>query len=334
MSADLAIGALAARASGLAALGRTVARAIAKFAATLLALSLVTFLATNAIPGNPAISALGKSVSAVELRDFRIQEGLNRPVLERYVYWIGNFLRGNWGVSLDSQMPVRSEVLPALMHTVTLALAAFAIAVPVAMGLGVFSGRRAGRPADRLISGVTLLFSALPEFVIGIVLLIVVAVWLRLLPVDSSALAFGGLGPWQTLRNYALPAITLALTVIPYVLRLTRANTVEVVREPFVQAARLRGIRGLRLSVRHIAPNAARPVINVLAINLAELMSGVVVVETVYGFPGVGQLLVSAVEAQDIATVQAITLAIGTFFVALNLVADVCVAVLNPRLRT
>jgi peptide/nickel transport system permease protein len=225
---------------------------------------------------------------------------------------------------------VRTTVVPALAHTVTLALAAFLIAVPVAMGLGVFSGRR----ADRIIADVTLLLSALPEFVIGIVLLIAVAVWLHLLPVDSSALAFGGLGPWQTIRTYALPAITLALTVIPYVLRLTRANTIEVVREPFIQAARLRGIHGLRLSLRHIAPNAARPVINVLAINLAELMSGVVVVETVYGFPGAGQLLVSAVEAQDVATVQAIALAIGTFFVALNLAADLCVAVLNPRLRT
>jgi peptide/nickel transport system permease protein len=306
---------------------------VAKLVGTLFVLSLVTFLATNAIPGNPAIAAIGHFATPQQIHAFRIQEGLNRPLVVRYVFWLSEFVRGDWGTSIISQQAVRSLVLPRFARTVILALASFFLALPIALSLGVYAGRRAQRPIDRGLSMALLALSALPEFVIGVLLLFVLAVWLRVLPVDSSALAFGGIGLGATVQAYLLPTITLTLVLIPYIARLMRANVREVMREPHIQAAVLQGIRGLRLSARRVAPNAARPVVNVLALNLSELVAGVVVVETVFGFPGAGQLLVNSVESQDVPTVQALVMLIGAMLVIFNLLADLALLVLNPRLR-
>ena len=311
-----------------------VAKALLKLVATLAALSIVTFAATNAIPGDPARTALGRTATAEQLEAFREQQGLNEPVVERYFSWVGGFLRGDWGRSLISDRPVKEDVQVRLGRTLALALASFfLVALPVGIALGLWSGRRAGTLPDRAVSMATLVVTSLPEFVIGICLLVVFAVWLGWFAVESSAIAFGpDLG--ELIRLCALPVLTLALTVIPYVSRMMRANARDVVATPYVRAAELKGVRGLRLSLRHVLPNALPPVVNVLALNLAELIAGVVVVEAVFGFPGAGQLLVTAVQTKDLATVQALTLLIGAAFVTCNLLADLVVLALNPRLRT
>jgi peptide/nickel transport system permease protein len=301
---------------------------------TLMLLSIVTFLATNAIHGSAALSALGKTATPQQLAAFSQQQGLDRPVLERYLYWLGQFVTGHWGTSITSQVPVRQEVIPRMVRTVELAFAAFALAIPLGIGLGLASGRRAGRLTDRTITSISLVLIALPEFIVGLTLLAIFGVALHWFPVESGAIAFGGASLATTAEAFALPVITLALTVIPYVLRMMRANTISVTEEPYVRAAMLKGVRNSRLSVRHVMPNALVPVVNVLALNLAYLMAGVVVVETVFAFPGAGQLLVNSIESKDAPTVQAIVLLIGGFFVACNLVADVALIVLNPRLRT
>jgi peptide/nickel transport system permease protein len=309
------------------------ARVLAKLLGTLVALSLITFLATTAVPTDPALVALGRTATPQELRDFRHQEGLDRPLVSRYVHWAEAFVTGDWGTSIINQEPVRREVLTPLTRTVILAISAFLLGVPLAFGLGLLAGRRSGSWLDRGTSLLSLSFLALPEFVIAIVLLIVFAVRLRLFPVDSGALAFGNLSVGETARLYALPVITLALILIPYITRLMRANVRDVIRQPYIRAAELQGVRGWRISARRIAPNAAKPLLSVLAITLAELVAGVVVVETVFGFPGAGSLLVSSVESQDIPTVQALVLLIGAMLIVFNLLADLGLVWLNPRLR-
>lgn len=315
-------------------LGRALAGAVGKLVVTLAALSIVTFIATTAVPGNPALSALGRNATPQELHDFDQQEGLNRPLLSRYFHWAGDFVKGDWGTSIINQQSVRSQVLPRLARTLVLAVGAFLLGVPIALMLGLVSGRRAGSKLDRATSLSTLLLLALPEFVVAIVVLIVFAVWLRVLPIDSSALAFGEVSAGQALQLYALPVLTLALILVPYITRLMRTNVREVVGQPYIRTAELEGIHGWRLAARRIAPNAAKPLVSVLAINLAELVAGVVVVETVFGFPGAGALLVSSVESQDIPTVQALVLLIGAMLIVFNLLADLALLWLNPRLRT
>lgn len=299
---------------------------------TLIALTLVTFLATNALPGDVARTALGRGATPEQLAVFRADQGLDRPVLARYADWLGNAVRGDWGRSLTANRPVADDLGPRIERTALLALAGFALGVPIALAFGLWSGQRAGSPLDTAGSLVVLLLGALPEFVIGFALLVLLAVGLGWFPVESSGIAFD-LPPVDVALRYVLPALTLALVVVPYLLRMMRASTREVTRQPFVRAVQLRGIAPRRVTRAHVLPNALPPVVNVLALNLAELLSGVVVVEAVFGFPGAGQLLVTSVTAGDIPTVQALVLVMGGAFIALNVLADLAVVALTPTLR-
>jgi peptide/nickel transport system permease protein len=309
------------------------ARAAFKLVFTLFSISLVTFLATNALPTDIGRAALGRGATPEQLEAFREQQGLNEPVVRRYVTWLTNFARGDWGTSLVSGQPVRLVIQPKMERTVALSLAGFFIALPCSLALGLLSARRSGTRLDLTISTGTLLLVSLPEFIVGILLILVFAVILGWLPVDSTALAFES-SPSAVLEAYALPALALALIVAPYITRMMRANAREVFAEPYVQAAILRGISGNRLTRRYVLPNALPPVVNGLALILAELLSGVVVIEYVFAFPGAGQLLVASVGAKDIPTVQALVLLFGTFFVVLNLLADLIVVLMTPKLRT
>jgi peptide/nickel transport system permease protein len=206
------------------------------------------------------------------------------------------------------------------------------VATLVAIPIGLASGKRRGKRSDMAVSFVTLAVGALPEFVIAILLVLIFGVWLKWLPVDSSAAGFST-NPFDAFESYVLPAITVALTIVPYVIRLTRANAREVVSEPYVRSAVLRGISGARLTNRHILPNAAPPVVNVLALQFVGSIGGIVVTETVFGFPGLGQLLVQSVGTRDLPVVQAIALILGVFFVVVNIIADAVVVLITPKLR-
>lgn len=313
---------------------------IARFVITRLALALttvalisaITFFATNVIPHDPAKATLGKFATPDQLQAYREQQGLDKPVGQRYLFWIENLAKGDWGTSVLSPIKVTDLVVPRLQRSLALALSAMLIAVPAAYAIGVFAGLRIGRPLDVGLSVIALFINSLPEFVVGLTLLVLLAVLLPVFPIESSGVAFGeGL---DVPLAYMLPILTLAIVLIPYMARMVRTNVHDVSLQPFVRSAILRGLSPLRVTWRYIVPNASLPVVNVVALSLAELVGGVVITETVFGFPGVGKLLVDSVSSKDLPTVQVIVLVMGVGYVTMNLAADMLVLALNPRLRT
>jgi peptide/nickel transport system permease protein len=324
-----------ASARGSAGRGRVAALLIGKLVLSLLVISLLVFLLTAAIPGDPARAVLGKAATPAQLAAFDAEHGLNAPLYVQYWHFVTNLLRGNLGTSFASGQPVATVIGARFLRTFWLVLFAWLIAATVAVPGGIWTGRRAGGLVDSASSAVVLTVAALPEFVIGLLAVFVVAVKLHVLPVNSTTAGFSD-SPFSggDFSAYVLPAVTIALTIIPYITRLARANAREVNSEPYIRAAILRGVPGSRLTFLHVLPNAAPPVVNALALQFAGSIGGVVVTETVFGFPGIGQLLVQAVGDRDLPVVQAITMIIGAVYVVVNTLADEGVRALTPRLRS
>jgi peptide/nickel transport system permease protein len=308
------------------------ARLAARLILSLLAISVLVFLLTVAVPGDPARAVLGKAATPAQLAAFDAEHGLNAPLYEQFGRFLLHLVEGQLGTSYASGQPVSTVIGDRFERTFFLVLIAWVIAALVSIPAGMWTGRRSGSAADSAVSGATLGLAALPEFVIGLLLVFVIGVKLGWLPVNSTAAGFATT-PWGDFSSYLLPAIAIALTIIPYITRLTRANAREVDAEPYIRAAILRGVHGPRLSFLHVLPNAAPPVLNALALQFAGSIGGVVVTETVFGFPGIGQLLVQAVGERDLPVVQAITIIIGTVYVLVNTLADASVRALTPRLR-
>lgn len=308
------------------------ARLAARLILSLLAISVLVFLLTVAVPGDPARAVLGKAATPAQLAAFDAEHGLNAPLYEQFGRFLLHLVQGQLGTSYASGQPVSTVIGDRFERTFFLVLIAWVIAALVSIPVGMWTGRRSGSAADSAVSGATLGLAALPEFVIGLLLVFVIGVKLGWLPVNSTAAGFATT-PWGDFSSYLLPAIAIALTIIPYITRLTRANAREVDAEPYIRAAILRGVHGPRLSFLHVLPNAAPPVLNALALQFAGSIGGVVVTETVFGFPGIGQLLVQAVGERDLPVVQAITIIIGTVYVLVNTLADASVRALTPRLR-
>jgi peptide/nickel transport system permease protein len=299
---------------------------------SLLAVSALVFLLTVAVPGDPARAALGKAATAAQLKAFDVAHGLNAPLYEQFGRFLLHLVQGQLGTSYASGQPVTAVIGDRFERTFFLVLIAWLIAALISIPVGMWSGRRAGSLPDSAVSGTTLGLAALPEFVIGLLLVFIVGVKLGWLPVNSTAAGYATT-PWGDFSSYVLPAIAIAFTIVPYITRLARANAREVDSEPYIRAAILRGVHGPRLSYLHVLPNAAPPVLNALALQFAGSIGGVVVTETVFGFPGIGQLLVQAVGSRDLPVVQAITIIIGAVYVLVNTLADAGVRALTPRLR-
>ena len=312
-------------------LGSLLGRTALKLVVSLFLVSLLVFLLTVGIPGDPARAVLGKAATPAELVAFRAVHGLNHPLWLQYWDYVRGLLHGNLGTSYAAPVPVTSLVMTRLARTLFLVLFGWTMAAVVSLTAGLASARRSGRWSDSIVSVTTLIVSATPEFMIGLLLIFIVGFHLRLLPVDSSVAGFYDV-PWPALSSYVLPSVAVALTIAPYITRLTRANAREVISEPYIRAALLRGVAGGRLTVRHVLPNAAPPVVNALALQFAGSIGGVVVTETVFGFPGIGQLLVQSVSERDLPVVQAIALIIGGTYVLINVLADAVVRVVTPRL--
>lgn len=311
---------------------RYVARRLPIAIGTLFFVSIVTFVATVVIPNDPARLALGRAATPAQLEQYREQQGLDEPPVKRYVEWISGFVTGDWGTSTRNRREVKSDVLPRLWRSMTVALVAMLIAVPLAFLIGTWLGRRAGTKTDVSSSIGLLLVNSLPEFVIALLMLLVFGVWLGVLPVTSAGAIFAS--GWAQIEAYILPILTLVAVVTPYMARMVRVQVRDSLGQGWVRSAVLRGVGTRRLTWRHIVPNASVPVVNVVALNIAELLGGLVVVEVVFAFPGLGQLLVDSVLGSDIPTVQAIALISALGFVIVNSLADLAVAALNPRLRT
>jgi peptide/nickel transport system permease protein len=298
---------------------------------TLWAASLVVFLGTQLLPGDAAQAALGQQATPQLVAALRADLGLDRPVFVRYWEWLGGFVQGDFGLSLPSKEPVASILGNRIRNTAVLALMTVVILIPLSMFLGIWSAVRRDRTIDHGIAGVTLALISTPEFVVGSLLALVLAVKFGWLPpaslVDADAPVFS---QWTM---FVLPVLTLLAAEVAQITRMIRATMIDVLESDYVMMARLKGVPEMRVLLRHALPNALAPTFQVLAFNVAWLVGGVVVVENVFQFPGLGLALANAVASRDQPTVEAITMLITGLYIAANLLADIGVIALNPRLR-
>jgi len=299
----------------------------------LLLVSVVVFAATQALPGNAAQAILGRSATPARVAALTRQLHLNQSVVTQYLQWLGGIVSGNFGTSAATQQPVSQLLSGRIANSAFLVLVAALIAVPLSILLGVIMAVRRDRPTDHVLSMITLALAALPEFVIGIALVLLFATNLsHLLPAVS--LIAPGEHAWNQPNSVVLPAVTLILAVTPYISRIMRGSMVEVLESEYVTMARLKGLSNRTVIWRHAVPNAIVPAIQVSALQLAYMAGGVVVVEYVFSFPGIGASLVDAVGNRDVPVVQALTIIIAAVYVVVNLVADLITIVATPRLRT
>lgn len=308
-----------------------VARRIALGLLLLLAVSALIFAGTQILPGDVAQSILGQSATPQALENLRASLGLDQPAWQRYLNWLGGILTGDLGTSLTSRQDIATSIAPRLANTLFLAGVAAVVAVPMAIFLGLLAVRYRGRWPDKLISGATLTSISLPEFFIGYLLIYFVAVKLGWF--TSVSTVYPGMSLGQRLYAVALPAATLTLVVLAHMMRMTRAAILNVMQSAYIETAELKGLRQFRIIFRHAFPNAIAPIVNVVMLNLAYLVVGVVVVEVIFVYPGMGQFLVDHVAKRDVPVVQACGLIFAAIFIGLNILADVVSILTNPRLR-
>ncbi|MCP4232273.1 MAG: ABC transporter permease [Aestuariibacter sp.] len=298
---------------------------------TLLVISIIIFGAVELLPGDLAQAVLGQGATEENLAAYRKQLGLDRAAPIRYFEWLGNAVTGDFGNSLLSKKPVSEAIGERFGNTLFLALYAACIAVPIAIFLGVLVALYRNSVFDRVANVLTLTSISSPEFFLGYILILFVSVKWELFP--AIAKIDDGMTLLEKLNRTFLPALTMVLVVVAHMMRMTRASIINLLASPYVEMARLKGVPAWKVIVKHTLPNAWAPVINVIALNLAYLITGVVLVEVVFVYPGIGQLLVDAVTKRDFPIVQACCLIFAATFILLNLAADVGSILTNPRLR-
>jgi peptide/nickel transport system permease protein len=298
---------------------------------TLFAASVLIFAGTEILPGDLASAILQNNATPESLAALRSNLGLDRPAPVRYVEWLGRAAHGNLGQSLANNRAVAEEIAPRLANTIFLASYAALIAVPLAVVLGLLAAMRQGGVFDRAINVLTLMTISVPEYFLAYLLIKYLAVdfgWFPSLANVTEDTTFG-----ERLLLAFLPMMTLVLVIVAHMMRMTRASVLAVMSSPYIEMATLKGLPKWRIVARHAFPNALAPIINVIALNLAYLIVGVVVVEAVFVYPGLGQLMVDAVAKHDVPVVQACGLIFAAAFILLNLTADVLAIFSNPRLR-
>ena len=300
---------------------------------TLFLVSIVVFAATQALPGDAARAILGRTATPDSLAALREQLNLDEPVLQQYGDWLKGLLTGDLGNSLAANEPVTSVLGKRIANSAVLVLLAALISTPLAIAFGAISARRRDGPFDHVTSVVLLSLAALPEFVVGIGLVVLLGTTVftilpavSIIPPDESA--------WAHPKELVLPTLTLVIAVSPYTARIMRASMVDVLESDYVEMARLKGLAERRVVWRHAVPNAIAPTIQVTALNLAYLAGGIVLVEYVFGYAGIGSALVDAVQNRDVPVVQALAMLIAAVYVVLNVIADVAAILVSPRLRT
>jgi peptide/nickel transport system permease protein len=297
----------------------------------LLAVSAVIFLGVEALPGDTAQAILGQSATPQALANLREKMGLNQPPLTRYLHWLVGVLHGDFGKALTNGADIGQSILQRLGNTLFLAGCAAAIAVPLAIILGLVAARYVGRWPDKVISGITLSTISLPEFVAAY---FVIYILTQLIPVfQPVSMVFPGMSFWARLHAVALPVIVLVLVVLAHMMRMTRAAILNVMQSAYIETAELKGLSPMTVIWKHAFPNAIAPVVAVVMLNLAYLVVGVVVVEVVFGYNALGQYLVDHVTKRDLPVVQAVGLIFAGVYIGLNILADVIGIVANPRLR-
>lgn len=299
----------------------------------LLAVSLLVFVATLLLPGDPAQAILGQQATPERLAALREQMNLNDPVWQRYLSWLGGLIVGDFGISAASGGPVTALLGERIGASLVLLVAAALISIPVGLLVGTYSALHRGRPGDHITTGASLVLAALPEFVIGIWLITVFSTTIfPILP--SVTMAPPGEAVWNYPTQLVLPTLTLVLVVTPYIARMMRATMLEVLESGYVEMARLKGVPERQVIMRHALPHALSPVAQVIAIQLAWMAGGVVVVEFLFRYPGIGQALVDAVANRDVQVVQTLSILIAAVYIVVNLLADMVGILTNPKLRT
>ncbi|WP_438266971.1 ABC transporter permease [Kocuria marina] len=299
----------------------------------LLAVSFLVFFFTLLLPGDPAQAILGQQATPERLAALREQLDLNAPWYERYLSWVGGLLVGDLGTSAATGGSVNALLASKVSASVVLMAIAAVIAIPVGLMLGTWSAMRRGRAADQGLTGISLVLAALPEFVIGVALTTLLSTTVfRLLP--SVTMAAPGTRVWDYPLQLILPTLTLILVVVPYMIRMTRTTMADVLDSGYVEMARLKGLPERQVIFKHALPHAIGPVAQVVAMQLAWLAGGIVVVEFLFRYPGLGQAMVDAVNTRDVQVVQALSMIIAAFYVIVNLLADVAGILANPKLRT
>lgn len=305
-------------------------RRLAFLVLTLLLTSLLIFIITQLLPGDVCRVILGREVGEAALQACRADLGLDQPAAVRYFTWLFDFLRGDWGTSYSTQSEIYPLAMERLGNSLQLAGMTVLIGIPISVALGVVAALREGRLVDNVISVFSLAVVGLPEFITGIILIEVLAFQFGL-PANSSIRA--GTPFLEDLRFLILPALTATFVLLAYIARLTRAGVIEELKQAYVRTAILKGLPRRVVIWKHVLRNALLPTITVIAISFGWLISGLVVVENVFNYPGLGRLMVFAINRRDLPLLQAISLITVLGFALANLAADLLYAALNPRIR-
>ena len=299
----------------------------------LILVSVLVFLATQALPGDPARAILGRNANPASLAALRRQLHLDRPVADQYLTWVTGLLHGNLGTSLEAQEPVSTLLAPKLVNSAVLVVLAAVLSIPLSIAIGAWAALKREKVFDQASSNLMLLLAALPEFVVALVLVIVFATTVfHVLPAISTVPP--GSRPWNNWVALVLPTITLVIAVAPYVSRIMRASMIEVLESDYVEMARLKGLPERTVLIRHALPNALGPVLQVIALNLAYLAGGIIIVEFVFNYSGIGLATAEAVVNHDLPVIQALAILLAAVYVVVNLLADVATILVTPRLRT
>jgi peptide/nickel transport system permease protein len=312
-------------------MGQFIVRRLGFVVLMVLLSSMIIFAATEVLPGDVASMMLGRFATPQAKEALRQELGLNEPLVVQYTTWLGDFVRGDWGVSVSTRTEIRPLVFERLRASIMLAAVAFAFFVPVGILLGLLAALRRNSWVDQTISVGSLAFIGLPEFVSAVILISIFSIKLGWLPAQSTIdpkSSFVDAFPYLI-----LPAITVALTSLAYVVRMTRSSTVDVLQTDYVRTANLKGLPPRRVLFTHVLRNSLLPTITVVAISVGWLIGGLIITESVFGYPGIGRLLLYAVQRRDIPLIQATVLLVVVIYGISNLLADILYAVLNPRIR-
>ena len=311
---------------------KLIARRLALGVLTILLVSGIIFVGVQALPGDSCTAYLGRAAQGKRLDNCRQDFGLERPALTRYVKWTLGAVRGDFGVSLKDKKPFSETVSTRFRNTVILGVTASILGVPLAILLGIIAALWRDRLPDLWVSTTAIFAMTIPEFVSSTVLILIFSVWLGWLP--GIVITRPDAPLFEFLSDIILPIVVLAFVMTAHILRMVRTSVIDVMASDYVQMAQLKGVPYWQMVFKHVLPNALLPTINLVALTIAWLLGGTLVIEVVFNYPGLGRLMVQAIFFRDLAMVQAIALILATLYVGLNLFADLLTLVVNPRLRT
>jgi peptide/nickel transport system permease protein len=317
-------------------MSRFILRRLGFLTLTILFTSILVFLVTQWLPGDVCRIILGREAGQGAIETCRLELGLDQPLPIQYLTWLGDFLTGDWGISFSIDQPILPIIMDRLGNSLMLALVALFFSVPLAVALGIIAGLNENKPIDSTINIGSLSVVGLPEFVTGLVLIQVFSFGLRglglpYLPANSSIPPDANF--IEILPMLILPALTAMLVLLAYIARLTRAGVIEELKQPYVRTADLKGLPRRTVIVKHVLRNALLPTITIIAISTGWLISGLVVIENVFNYPGLGRLMIFAIDRRDLPLLQAVTMVTVLGYAIANLGADLLYAALNPRIR-